>query len=341
MTEVYLHVYDITRETDRSNAKAVLTSLNGAGRWTGLGGIFHGGIEVFDVEWSYGYMESPGTGVYSCRPKDNPMYTFRETRSLGKTRLSPTEVKVVIRRLQGQWQGSDYTLVKRNCNHFCEELARQLGVEVPGWLNRLALGADVVSTLTNQATENARWLSAGLSAIIHAQALDTRQRQDLVREARNMQMDATKLLALLLEAPNAQRAAEEHVGSLTEQFFAIASTYLTMAKKEGDAEVVTRLEAVLKAAMDEKQKMLRPEIQLLNRLLAVETSAERKQVLNSAAAGDALQMNEGYFFRLLEHMTVDVKRQPENAGKAPLVARLEACKIEALERLPPTQKAAP
>ena len=46
MTEVLLHVYDITKETDRSNAKTILTSLNGAGRWTGLGGIFHGGVEV-------------------------------------------------------------------------------------------------------------------------------------------------------------------------------------------------------------------------------------------------------------------------------------------------------
>ena len=39
----------------------------------------------------------------------------------------------------------------------------------------------------------------------------------------------------------------------------------------------TRLQSVLKVAMEEKQKTLRPEIQLLNRLLAVETSAERKQ----------------------------------------------------------------
>ena len=46
MTEVYLHVYDITKEADRSNAKTVLTSFNGAGRWTGLGGVFHGGIQV-------------------------------------------------------------------------------------------------------------------------------------------------------------------------------------------------------------------------------------------------------------------------------------------------------
>jgi hypothetical protein len=43
-------------------------------------------------------------------------------------------------------------------------------------------------------------------------------------------MDATKLLALLLEAPDARRAAEAQVDSLTEEFFHIASTYLTMVR---------------------------------------------------------------------------------------------------------------
>lgn len=49
------------------------------------------------------------------------------------------------------------------------------------------------------------------------------------------------------------------------------------AEKEGDAAVKARLQTVLKVAMEEKQKTLRPEIQLLNRLLAVKTSAERRQ----------------------------------------------------------------
>ena len=31
------------------------------------------GAQVYGVEWSYGYMETPGTGVYSCTPKQNPM----------------------------------------------------------------------------------------------------------------------------------------------------------------------------------------------------------------------------------------------------------------------------
>ena len=29
--------------------------------------------QLYGVEWSYGYMDMPGTGVYSCRPKANPM----------------------------------------------------------------------------------------------------------------------------------------------------------------------------------------------------------------------------------------------------------------------------
>ena len=52
---------------------------------------------------------------------------------------------------------------------------------------------------------------------------------------------------------------------------------LGQAEKEGDAAVKARLQSVLKVAMEEKQKTLRPEIQLLNRLLAVESSAQRKQ----------------------------------------------------------------
>lgn len=61
-------------------------------RYTALGGVFHGGIEVNGKEWSYGYCEK-GTGVYYCMPKDNPMYSYRETVTLGATTLSTIEVR--------------------------------------------------------------------------------------------------------------------------------------------------------------------------------------------------------------------------------------------------------
>ncbi len=54
-------------------------------------------------------------------------------------------------------------------------------------------------------------------------------------------MDATKLLALLLEAPDARRAAEAQVGSLTEEFFHIASTYLTMVRATAGTQRTERL----------------------------------------------------------------------------------------------------
>ena len=53
---------------------------------------------------------------------------------------------------------------------------------------------------------------------------------------------------------------------------------LLQARKEGNKEVCTKLEQVLKIAMEEKQKTLRPEIQLLNNLMAATTVPERERV---------------------------------------------------------------
>ena len=53
---------------------------------------------------------------------------------------------------------------------------------------------------------------------------------------------------------------------------------LSQAKKEGNKDVCAKLEQVLKVAMEEKQKTLRPEIQLLNNLMAATTVPERERV---------------------------------------------------------------
>jgi len=63
----------------------------------------------------------------------------------------------------------------------------------------------------------------------------------LLSSAYGTQMDATKLLALLLEAPDARRAAEAQVNSLTEEFFHIASTYLTMVRPTAGTRRTERL----------------------------------------------------------------------------------------------------
>ena len=101
-----------------------------------VGGVFHTGVEVGDVEWGYGYCDN-GTGVYRVKPRTNPMYRYREAVPLGLTKLEPPMVKKVLLRLTEEWKGRDYDLLNRNCNHFAAALVAELGVgPMPAWINR-------------------------------------------------------------------------------------------------------------------------------------------------------------------------------------------------------------
>ena len=158
---------------------------------------------------------------------------------------------------------------------------------------------------------------------------------DEIREQRTMTIAATDLLAKLLQAEDKiKEVALEYVESLNEEFFHIGSAYFQMAKKESDEAVASQIEAALKTAMEVKNSTLRPEIQLLNKLLGADTSLQRKQMLNSGAAGAALSMNDFYFFSLLDRMTKDVSRQPDGPQKKDLQEKLVAVREDAVDRLP-------
>ena len=164
--------------------------------------------------------------------------------------------------------------------------------------------------------------------------------QDEILNQRSVALAATDILARLLHAEeNALEVATEFTGSLTEEFFHISSAYLQMAKKDGDDNVAFRLERALKAAMEAKNATLRPEIQLLNKLLGAENELERKQVLNTKQAGETLTMNNCYFFNLLDTMMKDVNRQPGGPQKVELQEKQQAVKSAALGRLPPEERA--
>jgi len=64
---VRLNIYDITNVASSSYAAAVVRA-NSIAREVGLGGVFHGAIDVYGVEWSYGFCQN-GTGV---RARDAP-----------------------------------------------------------------------------------------------------------------------------------------------------------------------------------------------------------------------------------------------------------------------------
>ncbi|CAI5518222.1 unnamed protein product [Closterium sp. Naga37s-1] len=118
----------------------------------GIGGIFHGAVEVYGEEWSFGYCER-GSGVFSCPPKGNPMYTFRETIEMGVTGMGEKKVGELLRRLSKEWPGRSYDMLARNCNHFCDEFCQALGVgPTPVWVNRFAYAGDVTLELYDQAS---------------------------------------------------------------------------------------------------------------------------------------------------------------------------------------------
>lgn len=136
----WLHVYDI------GGAKGTNDTIHQLGL-----GIFHVGIEVYDVEWSFGYAD-PGpemplvSGVYAVPPKTCSFGTYRESVLLGPVKNHRAkDVWMLMRKMAVAWLGTEYHPFRRNCLDFCEALAEGLGVErLPGWVGRLARVANVL-----------------------------------------------------------------------------------------------------------------------------------------------------------------------------------------------------
>jgi hypothetical protein len=115
-----------------------------------FGGIFHVGVEVGGLEWSYGYTMCPTIPGLSCvEPRQHPQHRFRQTVWQGTTTLSAEDTAVLISELIEEWPGPDYELLRRNCCHFADEFCVRLGVgHIPGWIYRLAsVGAQVDNML--------------------------------------------------------------------------------------------------------------------------------------------------------------------------------------------------
>ncbi|GAB2215378.1 hypothetical protein Droror1_Dr00019761 [Drosera rotundifolia] len=122
---VYLNVYD-------------LSSINGYAYWVGLG-VYHSGVQVHDVEYAFGAHDHPATGIFEVEPKHCPGFTFRKSILIGRTDLGAKEVRGLMEKLAKDYVGYTYHLIKKNCNHFCNDVCIQLtGKPIPSWVNRLA-----------------------------------------------------------------------------------------------------------------------------------------------------------------------------------------------------------
>jgi len=138
---VLLNVYDVSdNELVQRINKA--TTVNDS---VLIAGVFHGGVEVYEKEWSFGATEDDRTGVGAVWPRMHPQHTYRATIHIGNTKLDKDQVHAVLMRMAPEWGGNTYNLIHRNCCNFCNAFLKELGLRrIPGWVDRAARAASQV-----------------------------------------------------------------------------------------------------------------------------------------------------------------------------------------------------
>lgn len=133
---VFLHIYDVSQEASIQRLNSVLAHKLAPLK---LGGVFHAGVEVNGIEWSYGRSFETASGVTRMVPRADPQHHFRQTVTLPRTMLSDVEVVEIVAGLEREYFGKDYDVLRRNCCHFADDFCQRLGVgRIPGWVYRLA-----------------------------------------------------------------------------------------------------------------------------------------------------------------------------------------------------------
>mmetsp|Transcript_46636 Transcript_46636/g.84156 ORF Transcript_46636/g.84156 Transcript_46636/m.84156 type:complete len:273 (+) Transcript_46636:72-890(+) len=137
MTAVTLHLYDLGADAKVGQANAYMEACGT--------GAFHGGLEVYGKEYSYGYVPD-GSGIFTNEPKGCKAHTYRESIDLGTTSKTEDEVAQIIEDLKLEWPGFEYDLLRKNCCFFSAAFAEKLGADpVPSWVTSLAAAGATVS----------------------------------------------------------------------------------------------------------------------------------------------------------------------------------------------------
>uniref|UniRef100_A0A0A9ER16 PPPDE domain-containing protein n=1 Tax=Arundo donax TaxID=35708 RepID=A0A0A9ER16_ARUDO len=67
------------------------------------------------------------------------LVVYRRSVWMGTTDMSRTEFRSFIENLAGKYNGNTYNLISKNCNHFTDDVCKNLTRKsIPGWVNRLA-----------------------------------------------------------------------------------------------------------------------------------------------------------------------------------------------------------
>ena len=141
MTSIKLNVYSLSKH-------------NG---WLGaIGlGVFHSGIEVDGVEYSFSSAGvSRGAGMPGAR--------FRETVEMGSVATTTQAIGLAVAELAVRFAPGTYNVVSNNCNDFSDSFCRALlGKGIPSWINRAAsLGSPFMPSAPNAAAASVAAVAA-------------------------------------------------------------------------------------------------------------------------------------------------------------------------------------
>jgi len=113
-------------------------------------GVFHVGVEVLGVEFCFQAMEGSSstdveddkTGLTWHYPRSHPRHVFRESVSLGVSRMQAGEMQGLLKQLEAQWPARLYNPISRNCVDFAEHFVVGLHTTepFPAWVHGLAKG---------------------------------------------------------------------------------------------------------------------------------------------------------------------------------------------------------
>merc|ERR1711992_496503 len=88
--QVHVHIYDVSQEEGIQKLNRVLAHKKSPLK---LGGVFHAGVEVNGLEWSFGYQPQESRSGVACNAsKTHPQHHFRQTVKMGLAEKTAEEV---------------------------------------------------------------------------------------------------------------------------------------------------------------------------------------------------------------------------------------------------------
>jgi len=97
-------------------------------------GQYHSAIMYRNTEWTF----ADEIGIVDVEPKKYPGGVLKQEIVLGETNLNFNQFQQILKELANEFTPHSYDLLKSNCNHFSDALAKALldGKGIPSWVNR-------------------------------------------------------------------------------------------------------------------------------------------------------------------------------------------------------------